>query len=204
MREFIMYSRKGATSSDFNLKDLPGSGGRMDLNARCVISALWLSRDMRRDSRMVFSLNGPPEAPLAMAFDGKELERVTPDERNIGLWIKKVLDRKEEIGDEWKEVHDGIYLSKKSFQDLIKERSERNLYVLHESGEDIRSVDIKEDPVFVLGDHIGLPKKEEEFVERFGGTKISLGPESYFSTHSITLVQNELDRGRTQQANRNK
>jgi len=151
MREFIMYSRKGATSSDFNLKDLPGSGGRMDLNARCVISALWLSRDMRRDSRMVFSLNGPPEAPLAMAFDGKELERVTPDERNIGLWIKKVLDRKEEIGDEWKEVHDGIYLSKKSFQDLIKERSERNLYVLHESGEDIRSVDIKEDPVFVLG-----------------------------------------------------
>ncbi|MFP4232751.1 MAG: tRNA (pseudouridine(54)-N(1))-methyltransferase TrmY [Candidatus Aenigmatarchaeota archaeon] len=196
MREFIMYSRKGVTSPDFTLKDLPGSGGRMDLNARCVISALWLSRDLRRDSRIVFSLNGPDDSPLAMAFDGKDLERVTPDERNIGIWIKKALKRKEEVGEDWKEVHSGIYLSKKSFQDLMRDRKDRNLYVLHESGEDIRSSEIKEDPVFVLGDHIGLPKKEEGFVERFSADKISLGPESYFSTQSIVLVQNELDRGR--------
>jgi len=196
MREFIMYSRKGVTSSDFTLKDLPGSGGRMDLNARCVISALWLSRDLRRDSRMVFSLNGPSDPPLAMAFDGKELQRVTPDERNIGLWIKKVLERRDEVDGDWKEVHDGIYLSEKSFQELIKDRQDRNLYVLHESGEDIRSTDIKEDPVFILGDHIGLPRKEEGFVERFGAEKISLGPESYFSTQSIVLVHNELDRRR--------
>lgn len=191
-----MYSRKGVTSSDFTLKDLPGSGGRMDLNARCVISALWLSRDLRRDSRMVFSLNGPSDPPLAMAFDGKELERVTPDERNIGLWIKKVLERRDEVDGDWKEVHDGIYLSEKSFQELIKDRQDRNLYVLHESGGDIRSTDIKEDPVFILGDHIGLPRNEEGFVERFGSEKISLGPESYFSTQSIVLVHNELDRRR--------
>ncbi len=196
MREFIMYSRKGVTSSDFTLKDLPGSGGRMDLNARCVISALWLSRDLRRDSRMVFSLNGPSDPPLAMAFDGKELQRVTPDERNIGLWIKKVLERRDEVDGDWKEVHDGIYLSEKSFQELIKDRQDRNLYVLHESGEGIRTADIKEDPVFILGDHIGLPRKEEGFVERFGAEKISLGPESYFSTQSIVLVHNELDRRR--------
>ncbi|MFP4116189.1 MAG: tRNA (pseudouridine(54)-N(1))-methyltransferase TrmY [Candidatus Aenigmatarchaeota archaeon] len=194
MREFIVYSRKGRTSSDFTLKDLPGNGGRMDLNARCVISALWLSRDMRRDSRLILSMNGPPEPPLALAFDGKELERVSPDERNVAIWIQKALDEAKATKEEWKEVHSGIYLTRKSFQDLVKEREERKLYVLHESGKDIRGADFGETPVFVLGDHIGLPKKEEGFVERFGAEKISLGPESYFCTHSITLVHNELDR----------
>lgn len=197
MREFLIYSRKGSTSPDFTLKDLPGSGGRMDLNARCIISALWVSRDIRRDTRIIISLDGPEDPPLAIAFDGKNLKRVTPDERNISIWIKKALKRSEEIeGDEWLETHEGIYLARKSFQDLIRENKERSFYILHESGKDVRSVEVEEDPFFVLGDHIGLPKKEEEFVERYDSEKISLGPESYFTTQSITLVHNELDRAR--------
>lgn len=192
-----MYSRKGVTFSDFTIKDLPGSGGRMDLNARCIISALWLSRDLRRDSRIVISLNGPPKPPLAIAFDGKELQRVSPDEKNVAHWIKKALNKRNQIDEGWYEAHDGIYISDKSFQDLIKDREDRNFYVLHESGKDIRDTELKKDPVFVLGDHIGLPKKEEEFVQRYNTDKISLGPESYFATQSITLVHNELDRRRT-------
>lgn len=197
MREFLVYSRKGSTSPDFTLKDLPGSGGRMDLNARCVISALWVSRTMRRDTRIIISLNGLPDPPLAIAFDGKELKRVSPDERNISIWIKKALKKTGEIeGKEWLETHEGIYLSKKSFQDLIKDNKDRSFYILHEEGKDIRGVEIAENPFFVLGDHVELPKKEEEFVQRYSSEKLSLGPESYFTSQSITLVHNKIDRAR--------
>ncbi len=194
MREFLMYSNKGVTSDDFTLKDLPGSGGRTDLNARCVISALWLSRDLRRDSKITFSLNGPPEPPLAMAFDGKDLQRVTPDERNISLWIKKILKQKEEVGRNWSKAHDGIHIARKNFRDLIREREDGDMHILHENGEDIRKSSPEEDSIFILGDHIGLPEKEMDFLEKFGIKKISLGPKSYFSSQSITLVHNELDR----------
>ncbi|MFB6075856.1 MAG: tRNA (pseudouridine(54)-N(1))-methyltransferase TrmY [Candidatus Aenigmatarchaeota archaeon] len=195
MREFILYSKKGLTSPSFNLDDLPGSGGRMDLVARCVISALWMSRQMRRDSKIYLNLNGPPDPPLTLCFDGERLRKVSPDGRNVATWIQKVLKKRYTFDEnEWNEVKNGIYLSNRSFQDLIKDRKDRKFYVLHEKGEDIREIGIEDNPVFVLGDHIGLPKTEKKFVKRFDMKKISLGSESYFSSQSITLVQNELDR----------
>lgn len=197
MREFLIYSRKGSTSSDFTLKDLPGSGGRMDLNARCIISALWVSRNIRRDTRIMISLNGPPNPPFVIAFDGNELRKVSPDERNISIWIKKALREADEARDDkWSETHEGIYISKKSFQDLIRDNEDRSFYILHERGKDIRDIEVRGNPFFVLGDHIGLPRKEEKFVQRYTSEKISLGPESYFTSQSITLVHNELDRAR--------
>ncbi|MFB6088932.1 MAG: tRNA (pseudouridine(54)-N(1))-methyltransferase TrmY [Candidatus Aenigmatarchaeota archaeon] len=195
MREFILYSRKGLTSPSFNLDDLPGSGGRMDLAARCVISALWMSRQMRRDSRIYLNLNGPPDPPVTLFFDGDGLRKVSPDGRNVATWIQKVLKKRYTFDEsEWKEVKNGIFLSNKSFRDLIKDNEDKQFYVLHEEGEDIRGIKIADNPVFVLGDHIGLPKIEKKFTKRFDMKKISLGSESYFSSQSITLVQNELDR----------
>ncbi|MFB6215720.1 MAG: tRNA (pseudouridine(54)-N(1))-methyltransferase TrmY [Candidatus Aenigmatarchaeota archaeon] len=194
MRDFILYSGKGATSSGFTLKDLPGSGGRMDLISRCVISSLWLSRKVRDDTRLHISLNGPPNPPVTIRFIGKKLERVTPDERNIALWIKKVLERTEANSEDWNEAHEGIQVSSQSFRDIVRGFGDRQTYVLHEEGGDIRESEITEDPVFILGDHEGIPERERDFLDGAGVEKISLGPESYFSSQSIAMVHNELDR----------
>lgn len=195
MREFILYSGKGRTSPDFSLKDMTGSGGRMDLNARCVISALWLSQDIRRDSRIIISLNGPPDPPLAISFSGGELKRVSPDERNIGIWLRKTLGERGLLKeDEWLETSDGIKMARKSFRELLEEQRGRNLYMLREDGEDIRKAEMGKDPVFLLGDHIGLPEEVAETALESGAKKIGLGRKSYFSSQSITLVHNELDR----------
>jgi len=53
---------------------------------------------------------------------------------------------------------------------------------------------LKEDSVFVLGDHLGLPKKEEMFVARFEHEKISLGTTSYLASQCITVLHYELDK----------
>ncbi|MCW3132964.1 MAG: tRNA (pseudouridine(54)-N(1))-methyltransferase TrmY [Methanophagales archaeon] len=191
MKQFILYARKAVTSPDFSLDDLPGSGGRMDLVARCICNALWISHDLRRDSCIHVVACGSPNPPVVISFYGNRLRDVSPDERNIAAWTKKALARKRK--------NPGITIRKLSFQQLIEElaSSEGNFfYILHEKGRDIARVKLKENPVFVLGDHIGLPKKEEKFVERFEHEKISLGTTSYLASQCITVLHYELDKNK--------
>ncbi|KYH42584.1 MAG: hypothetical protein AYL33_002020 [Candidatus Bathyarchaeota archaeon B63] len=70
--------------------------------------------------------------------------------------------------------------------------SRREIYVLEEKGQDIRSVRFGESPVFVLGDHVGLPKKDEAFALRFG-KKISIGKRPYLAATCIDIINYLLD-----------
>lgn len=188
MREFVLYARKAATSPDFALDDLPSSGGRMDLVARCISNALWLSHSLREDSCIHIVAYGRPNPPVVISFYGAKLRGVSPDERNIAAWIRTVLAAKRK--------NPGITIRAISFQQLVEElaSSGRFFYVLHERGQDIRTVELKADAVFVLGDHLGLPRNEERFIARFAHEKISLGRRSYLASHCITVLHYELDR----------
>jgi tRNA (pseudouridine54-N1)-methyltransferase len=180
----------------FSLKDLPSSGKRMDIVARCIISALWLSYKLRQDTRIFVVLNGAPEPPKTVLFS-PEIKRVSPDERSIALWIKKALDKHAGRRDkEWVTLSNGIKISGRSFQDIIKDLEAEgcSFYVLSEKGEDIEDVEIGENPVFVLGDHEGIPKNDEAFVLR-RGKRISLGRKiSYLASSCIAVVNWICDR----------
>ncbi len=195
MREFLVLSRKGITSPDFNFKDLPGFCGRIDLLARCVNSALWVSHGIRRDVVFHTILQGKPDPPKYIRFEGDKLKKVPPDERGIALFIQKALERYQE----GKEIEStpGIFVSKKSLQEVVKENSDKEIYILHEKGIPINEVEIGENPFFILGDHIGLPKKDEKFCLRFG-KKVSLGKKSYLASHCITIVNYLLDQRETE------
>jgi len=188
MRQFILYAKKAVTSPEFSLDDLPGSGGRMDLVARCICNALWISHALRRDTCIHVVACGSPNPPVVISFYGDTLRGVSPDERNIAAWIKKVLARKRK--------NPGIRIRRIGFQQLIEELASEGtfFYILDEKGTDIAVVKLKEDSVFVLGDHLGMPRNEEEFVERFEHEKISLGTTSYLASHCITVLHYELDK----------
>ncbi|RCV65320.1 tRNA (pseudouridine54-N1)-methyltransferase [Methanophagales archaeon] len=189
MKQFIIYARKAVTSPDFTLDDLPGSGGRMDLVARCICNALWISHDLRRDTCIHVVACGTPNPPVVISFFGDRLRGVSPDERNIAAWIKKTLASKRR--------NPGINIRKLSFLQLCEKlASEGNtFYILHENGMDIANVKLKANPVFILGDHEGLPKEEEDaFVARFEHEKISLGSIAYLASQCISVVHYELDK----------
>jgi len=59
--------------------------------------------------------------------------------------------------------------------------------------EGIRKVKIDKDPVFILGDHRGLPAKELKRLKKLC-TPITIGPATYFASQTIAVVNNELDR----------
>jgi tRNA (pseudouridine54-N1)-methyltransferase len=89
--------------------------------------------------------------------------------------------------------HPGISVDKSSFEALLKTKSQTHkVYVLEEDGKDITETDLSEDAVFVLGDHVGLPKKAEMFALRYG-EKISLGKHPYLAASCITIINYLLD-----------
>ena len=197
MREFIFKANKTITSPNINLKDLPGSCGRLDLVCRCVSDSLFLSHDIRRDTVFYSVLCGPPNPPVCIKFVGSELRKVSPDERNIAIFIKKALKKflETEDKDSWIESTPGIYVRKIGFKDLIIEKMEegKNLYYLHKNGESIEKVKIKDNPVFILGDHIGLSEEDEKFLEG-KAIKVSLSPLELHANHCIVIIHNILDK----------
>lgn len=194
MKEFILLSLKARTDPDFSLDDLPGAG-RMDLICRTISNTLWISNELRRDSVIHVSMNGPRASPKIISFDGKTLKGLDPDERSIAKAIKLAL--KEGLNlklNEEKEVSGGIKISKKAFETLIKEKSGNQLVYLHPKGEDLREFRFNKDLIFILGDNIGLPRKTEKLLDRLGAKKIKLGPKMIFASHCPVIVHNELDR----------
>lgn len=199
MREFIFKANKSITNGEVNLKDLPGSCGRLDLVCRCVSSSFFLSHDLRRNTIFYSVHYGAPNPPVAIKFVGSELKRVSPDERSIALFIKKALDKSPM--QLWKESTSGIYIAKKEFRDIILEKKNegKEIYYLHKEGENIENIfNNKEcndkNIVFILGDHIGIGEEDEKFLEDIGALKVSLSPLELHANHCITIVHNALDK----------
>jgi len=159
--------------------------GRMDIVHECIVASLFLSHGLRGNIIFHAILNGPPKPPLHLQIRGAELYNVRTD---IDTWhgiFKKTMKLK---------AHPGVALAKTGFETLLKEKAETNhVYVLEEDGKNITEAEIKSNPIFVLGDNVGLPKKAEAFALRYG-EKISLGKQPYLAASCITILNYLLDR----------
>jgi tRNA (pseudouridine54-N1)-methyltransferase len=174
----------GKTDAGFsNLHD----AGRLDIVYECVVASLFLSHGLRRDVTFDAFLNGPPFPPSHLSVDGESLYDVRTD---IDTWqgiIRKAISGK---------VHPGVASDRKSFEAFLKEKSESApIFVLEEGGKDASQEWLPDGAFFVLGDHVGLPKKAESFALRFG-EKISVGKRPYLAASCITIVNYLLDRGK--------
>ncbi|MCW4006052.1 MAG: tRNA (pseudouridine(54)-N(1))-methyltransferase TrmY [Candidatus Bathyarchaeota archaeon] len=181
MREFVLFSRQGRTDSNWSsLHD----AGRLDIVYECIVTSLFLSHGLRRDVNFHAILNGAPNPPLHLRINGEQLYDVRT---NIETWqaiLKKTFSGK---------AHPGVALGKNSFENLIKQKAQTNsIYVLEEGGANIAHTDIEPNPLFILGDHVGLPKTAERFALRYG-QKISLGKTPYLAASCITIINHALD-----------
>jgi len=179
--EFILFSRLGRTDAAFsNLHD----AGRLDIVHECIVASLFLSHGLRRNVTFHAVLNGPPNPPLHIQINGETLYDVRTD---VDTWqniLRKVIAGKS---------HPGITHSKTSFETLLKSKAKNHkMYILEESGKNITETALADNAVFVLGDHIGLPKKAETFALRFG-EKFSLGKQPYLAASCITIINYLLD-----------
>jgi tRNA (pseudouridine54-N1)-methyltransferase len=182
MHEFILYSRLGRT--DPNWTDLHDAG-RLDIVHECIQAALFLSHAIRKNTTFHAILNGPPKPPLHLTIDGSTLHDVRTDQETWQQILKKTLSDK---------PHPGITTNNTGFEQLVKTKAQTDqpIYVLEEHGQNINTIALQPNPVFILGDHVGLPPKAEQFALRYG-TKISLGKTPYLAATCITILNYLLD-----------
>ena len=165
--------------------------GRLDIVYECIVSSLFLSHGLRRDTTFNAVLNGAPSPPIHLQISGAELYDVRTDIETWQTILKKALSGK---------AHPGVTTDKSGFEALLKDKAQtRTVYVLEEGGRNLVDTELAENPIFVLGDHVGLPKKAESFALRFG-EKISLGRQPYLAASCITVLNYTLDQKRTSKA----
>ncbi len=189
MREFVYFSASAATSG----KALSGNlmkAGRIDIAIHSIIQGLFLSHDFRKDAKIHLVFYGMPDPP-------KHIEiQVTPEleinKKEVGRIIQKLLYKYRE--GERTEVFPGCFIEKKSFLKIIDELHEqgKEIFILDKRGENIRKAEIKDNPIFIVGDHEGLPKKELKRLKQIA-TPVSIGPKMYFASQTVAVVNNELD-----------
>jgi tRNA (pseudouridine54-N1)-methyltransferase len=182
MYEFVLFSRKGRTDGRFTTLM---EAGRLDIVYQCILTSIFKSHAHRHDVIFHAILNGPPGPPTHIQINGSELRDIRLDEQSWAKVLKKVLTGG---------THPGVTVQKGSLQALIRQKSEAGIpiYVLEERGTSINDIDFNEDAMFVIGDHIGIPKKDEKFILRFG-EKLSLGKQRYLAASCIDIINYNLD-----------
>jgi tRNA (pseudouridine54-N1)-methyltransferase len=180
--EFLLYSRKGRTDGSFrSLRE----GGHLDVVFQCALMALFRSHAHRKDVIFHAILGGPPRPPLHLRISGEDLRDTRTDERSWETMLRNVLDG---------ESHQGISVAKESLQEVVRKKHEEgyDIFVLEERGKSIFDCTFTSSTLFVIGDQVGLPRKEEKFVLRYA-ERISLGKQKYLAASCIDIVNFFLD-----------
>ncbi len=186
MRAFLVIGHK--FKGEINLNDLPGSG-RIDVIARCINAAIFLSHNIRRD---VLFFAYFPQINVRLRIDSLRVKYLNPDERSTSALIRNAILK---IDDNEVNSSPGFYIKRADFREVLSEIAEiGKVYYLREDGKDIRNLEFPANISFVLSDSVNMSKDEEKLLEKFADGIVSIGPKSILSSHTISIVHNELDR----------
>lgn len=191
MRQFVVHGHDVPTAADFDLDDLAGGAGRLDLLARSLLAGLLLSHDIREDVRLHLVMADE----LTLTFDGASLRSLHPDERSAAALIRSSLEHADEaVGRMAVEPSPGVALERATFEQTIREvAAEGRLLALGPAGRPAADVDPPADPVFVLSDSRAFSDAERALLDEQSAGAMSLGPRTLHTDHAITLAHNWLD-----------
>ena len=191
MRQFIVLGHTAPTDPDFELADLAGGAGRLDVLCRCVNSAFFLSHGLREGVRVYLVL----QDEVTVRLEGTELRYMSPDERNIASLLRQALATREDvIGQSEVESTPGIYVSERGFKKVLKAAgAEGTVVELHEDGDPLPSLEPPSSPTFVLSDHKDFTATEADLLAEEADHRVSVGPERLHADHAISVTHNFVD-----------
>jgi tRNA (pseudouridine54-N1)-methyltransferase len=186
MRRFVILGHEAWTTPDFNLNDLPGSAGRMDVLCRAIGAAFFLSHDLRRDVELLILLQDKVQIRLV----GDRLRRLNPDERSTAALLKHALEK---LGPDEVESTPGLFVRTGDLASILDRLYQVGAHpvVLHEEGTPIETFEIPTDPAFFLSDHLEFSQTDEGVLA--GLPRVSLGRRPMHTSQCITIVHHLLD-----------
>ncbi len=195
MRTFIIRARKGSTRWE-KLRSSIGAKEHFEIVTHCVINAFFVSVDFRQDVEVYIILDSSEDFPRTIKLSGSEgLSLSGFHEAAILDVIEKALKESQGLQkDATKVIAPGIQISGFGFEKLVNNLLQtRPVYLLDPKGDDIRSAKIEPNPVFILSDHLAMPKKSIQGLKRHGLKMLSLGKKMLFASHCVTIINYELD-----------
>jgi tRNA (pseudouridine54-N1)-methyltransferase len=185
MRTFVLRARAAPTDSQKLLASV-GKDAHTEIlahpdNAACsaiasdVVYRCWCTQDYSRTIRF---------EPDAMHDIGGF------DERALLGKIAKALDASRGMSkEEARPVESGVTVRTISFERLVLElSSDHQLFVMDRKGTSIREQAFEGNPCFLLTDHIPMPKKSFNSLERLGAKKLTLGSKMLFASQCVVLI----------------
>jgi tRNA (pseudouridine54-N1)-methyltransferase len=190
-RHFAIIGHDALGTGELLLNDLAGGSGRVDVLARAVNTALFISHGIRTDSTITIHLMGG-EIPRRVKFDGRILRGVHPDERSISGHIRSIMKRPVPPIGIWQEASTGILHSGGSVGETLMEWDREGVvaHVLDAEGVGFESE--RDVPMgFVLSDHLSFTVEEIAVLKDC--QKVSLGSAWLQGHVCIAIIHHILD-----------
>ena len=179
-------------TSKYNIKDLPGSSGRLDVISRCVLAALSNKDNFEKNVQIWVFL----ENYGTFIFDSERFEYdVFPKNELLftNYFVNLIRNRNSII-----KLKDNplkaVQISKIGIFEALKQFKELNyaIFVLNESGEDIfthfQELRSNKEVIFVIGSQSGDVINSKDLLA-MNFTNVSLGTQSYLASSVIRLIK---------------
>ena len=197
MRTFVLRARAAPTDSQKLLASV-GHEAHAEILAHTLMNAIFVAQSHRADVVVHLVLESTADFSRAIRFDANAMHDIGGfDERALLGKVAKALDASRGMGkEEIRPVESGVTVRTVSFERLVQElAADHQLFVMDPKGTSIREQVFQDNPCFLLTDHIPMPKKTFNTLERLGAKKINLGSKMLFASQCVVLIHYELDQG---------
>ncbi len=195
MRTFVLRARAAPTDSQKLLESV-GSEAHTEILAHALMNAIFVAQSHRAEVTVYLVLERTQDFSRTIRFEANAMHDIGGfDERALLGKIAKALDASRGMAkDEIRPVESGVTVRTVSFERLVQElATEHQLFVMDRKGTSIREQVFQENPCFLLTDHIPMPKKTFNSLERLGANRISLGSKMLFASQCVVVIHHELD-----------
>lgn len=196
MIEFVVRARKAPTDASKFLGEA-GREAHVEYLTQILVNTLFVSKGHREDVCLTYVFEGSADFSRAISFRGDTIGMIGDQtEKGLLQLFARCLAAGAGLAKDAATTTDqGILISAISFERLVKRYQEtRPVYVLDKKGSDVRQVELLDNAVFLLTDHIPMPPKAAKSLIRRGVTPLSLGPVMLHASQCVVLIQNEYDR----------
>lgn len=196
MRTFVLKARKASMNVN-NLRTHLGSPFHFEVILHAVMNAFFVASDFRTDVELFIVFDSAQDFPRTL-----KLSSVTglslPGFHEQALleffqaWLPKALAvEKNQI----LSLAPGIEVLGHGLERLIQVflAEGRRVFLLEPRGMTIDQLALPDDPVFLLSDHLMMPKKTVQGLKRRGVSGLSLGSRMLFASQCVVLLQHACD-----------
>jgi tRNA (pseudouridine54-N1)-methyltransferase len=195
MRTFVLRARAAPTDSQKLLASV-GQDAHTEILAHTLMNAVFVAQSHRPDVIVYLVLESTQDYSRTIRFEPDAMHGIGGfDERALLGKIARALDASRGMGkEEAREVQSGVSVRTVAFERLVQElATDHQLFVMDRKGASIREQAFEGNPCFLLTDHIPMPKKSFNSLERLGAKKITLGSKMLFASQCVVLIHHELD-----------